>query len=86
VRYSGDHYRGGNPWIICTLWLAQYYIQLGDRKRAVQLLDWAVDHRTRLDLLPEQIDRDTGEPAWVVPLAWSHAMYILTLAGLGSAK
>lgn len=83
VRYPGDHYRGGNPWIICTLWLAQYYNHLGEKARAVQLLNWAVDHRTSLDLLPEQVDRNTGEPAWVVPLAWSHAMYMLTVAGLG---
>src|SRR5690606_13609326 len=21
LRYTGDHYRGGNPWILTTLWL-----------------------------------------------------------------
>jgi GH15 family glucan-1,4-alpha-glucosidase len=26
--------------------------------------------------LPEQVT-DEGEPAWVVPLAWSHAMLLL---------
>ena len=32
--------------------------------------------RRSLGLLPEQVTRD-GEPAWVVPLGWSHAMLIL---------
>ena len=31
---------------------------------------------TPLGLLPEQVT-DDGEPAWVVPLAWSHAMLLL---------
>jgi GH15 family glucan-1,4-alpha-glucosidase len=31
---------------------------------------------TALDLLPEQVT-DDGRPAWVVPLAWSHAMLVL---------
>jgi GH15 family glucan-1,4-alpha-glucosidase len=32
--------------------------------------------QTSLGLLPEQVT-DDGEPAWVVPLAWSHAMLLL---------
>lgn len=85
MRYAGDHYRGGNPWVLCTLWLAQYYIVTNKRSKAEQLLDWAETHCTALDLLPEQVDRNTGAPAWVVPLTWSHAMYILTVAMLRQA-
>ena len=32
--------------------------------------------QTSLGLLPEQVTRD-GDPAWVVPLGWSHAMLML---------
>jgi GH15 family glucan-1,4-alpha-glucosidase len=81
-RYAGDHYRGGNPWVLCTLWLALYYIAAGERARARELFNWAVQRRTKLDLLPEQVDRNTGEPSWVVPLAWSHAMFMLTAVEL----
>jgi GH15 family glucan-1,4-alpha-glucosidase len=35
-----------------------------------------VSRRTPLDLLPEQVLED-GRPAWVLPLAWSHAMLLL---------
>jgi len=36
----------------------------------------------RFGLLPEQVSKDNGEPCWVIPLTWSHAMYVLVLADL----
>jgi GH15 family glucan-1,4-alpha-glucosidase len=39
-------------------------------------LTYALSAQTTLGLLPEQVT-DDGEPAWVVPLAWSHAMLLL---------
>ncbi|PTX65004.1 oligosaccharide amylase [Melghirimyces profundicolus] len=78
-RYEGDPYIGGNPWILTTLWLALYKIKAGDLDGAERHLRWAVEHRTALDLLPEQVDKHTGRPAWVVPLTWSHAMLVLTV-------
>ena len=38
-----------------------------------------------LDLLPEQVSRDDGRPAWVIPLTWSHAMFVLVLIELYEA-
>jgi GH15 family glucan-1,4-alpha-glucosidase len=81
-RYEDDHYIGGNPWILTTLWLAMYYVKQGEPERALPWFEWAVAHHTELGLLPEQIDRNTGETAWVVPLTWSHAMYVLALLDL----
>lgn len=78
-RYEGDKYVGGNPWILTTLWLALYHIKRGSIEKAKEYFLWAVKHRTELYFLPEQIDKDTGEPAWVIPLTWSHAMFILVL-------
>jgi glucoamylase len=76
-RYQGDSYRGGNPWIICALWLAWYDLLAGRLDEAEQLYRWALEHRTSLDLLPEQVSRLDGAPCWVVPLGWSHAMFVL---------
>jgi oligosaccharide amylase len=76
-RYQGDTYRGGNPWIICTLWLALHFIQSGSQEKGRQLYTWALQHRSRLDLFPEQIDKVSGQPCWVNPLGWSHAMFLL---------
>lgn len=81
-RYEDDIYIGGNPWILTTLWLALYKIRTGQYDRAIELLEWASEHSTSLGLLPEQIDKVTGEPAWVIPLTWSHAMFVLTVLEL----
>jgi glucoamylase len=85
-RYGDDHYIGGNPWILTTLWLAQYRIASGEPDKAQQWLDWAVSHATETGLLPEQIDKNTGETAWVVPLTWSHAMFVSTVHMMAEAK
>lgn len=78
-RYENDNYIGGNPWIITTLWLALYHIAAGNREEAAFHLKWAQDHQTEIGFLSEQVDRETGKPNWVIPLTWSHAMYILTV-------
>ena len=78
-RYEYDSYIGGNPWIISTLWLALYYIEAGDVEKGKDLFLWSAKHATHLGFLPEQIDKFSGEPAWVMQLAWSHAMFIIVL-------
>jgi len=78
LRHEGDDYAGGNPWLLTTLWLGLYYRQVGDEAGRQRCLDYALSRRTELDLLPEQAD-PAGKPAWVLPLAWSHAMLVLAL-------
>ncbi|MDT3698892.1 MAG: glycoside hydrolase family 15 protein [Thermincola sp.] len=85
-RYVGDNYIGGNPWVLTTLWLGLFEAILGKWDAAAGRLDWAVLHRTALGFLPEQVDRHHGHAAWVVPLAWSHAMYILLVNFLSQAN
>ena len=76
-RYEGDTYAGGNPWLIATLWLGLTRRLLGDEAAHRRSLDYVLSRRTALDLLPEQVLLD-GRPAWVLPLAWSHAMLLLS--------
>lgn len=78
-RYEDDIYRGGNPWILTTFWLAYYYTLIDEFDRAKELFNWGIEHVTDMVLFPEQIHRNTGKPDWIVPLTWSHAMYILVL-------
>ncbi len=78
-RYEDDNYAGGNPWIIATLWMAMLHLETGDLQKAAEYLQWSIKCSTHLDLLPEQVDRQDGKPCWVVPLTWSHAMFVLTL-------
>lgn len=76
-RYNGDHYAGGNPWTLITLWLSIYYSIAGKRDKALPLYQWAIRNANPAGLLPEQVNKDHGGPAWVVPLNWSHAMFVL---------
>lgn len=82
LRYEGDNYIGGNPWIIANLWLAEYYLKAGIKNRARECFDFAIIGSNKHGLLPEQVDNDTMDPAWVIGLGWSHAMFIDVLEKL----
>jgi GH15 family glucan-1,4-alpha-glucosidase len=88
VRYEHDNYfltkhqYTGNPWIVCTLWLAQYYAGTGQNDKAGQLLDWALARELSSGALSEQFDPETGGPLGVTPLVWSHAEVVNTLLDL----
>lgn len=88
ARYEGDPYFRvspevpGNPWFICTLWLADFLLEIGGEEeiqRAVEILTWVADHALPSGVLPEQINPLTGEPVSVSPLTWSHGTYISTV-------
>jgi GH15 family glucan-1,4-alpha-glucosidase len=83
-RYEGDHYRDGQPWILTTLWLALAAARCGENELATECCEWVLNHTPREGQLPEQIDPVTGEPSWVMPLTWSHAMFVLACSQLPS--
>lgn len=76
LRYEGDTYAGGNRWVLAALWLGLWHRQVGNVAGLERALEYALSAQTPLGLLPEQVTEE-GEPAWVVPLAWSHAMLLL---------
>ena len=92
ARYMDDYYFQvehdtrlvpGNPWFMCTMWLAQWYIATAkaqeDLAPAKRMIDWAVAHQLTGGLLSEQLDPHTGAALSVSPLTWSHAEYIVTV-------
>ena len=85
-RYPGDTYYGGNPWLLSTLWLALYYGKLEDVNKMQKLIKWTADRATELDLLSEQVDKSNSMPISAVPLAWSHAFFILAMLNLDELK
>ena len=84
LRYENDNYMGGNPWIIANLWLAEYYLEAGIKNRAIECFDFVIIGSNEHGLLPEQVNNDTMDPAWVIGLGWSHAMFINVLEKLYS--
>lgn len=81
-RFEGDHYRNGNPWVIATLWMALYYIEVKKFKEAKECFNFVVNSSTEHGFLAEQVDNSTMTGNWVIGLGWSHAMFILVLEKL----
>ncbi len=73
----------GNPWFICTLWLADYFIASAssesDLKPAMDIIEWVVERALPSGVLAEQIDPLTGAHVSVSPLTWSHSTFIATV-------
>lgn len=92
ARYTNDYYHRisddianvpGNPWFICTLWLADYFIQRAstqdELKLAIPIFEWTANHALESGVLAEQVNPYTNEPVSVSPLTWSHATVCSTV-------
>lgn len=92
ARYEGDPYLrvcqdsnapAGNPWILCTLWLAQWHIaaaeSLSQMAKAREILDLVRRRALPGGILPEQINPLDLSPLSASPLTWSHATYVLAV-------
>jgi len=92
ARYPNDYYFQrsqdirkipGNPWFVCTLWLAQWYVararDLAGLIPAKALLHWAAVYTLETGVMAEQLHPETGEPLSVAPLTWSHAAFVLAV-------
>jgi ferredoxin len=91
ARYENDYYHRvsndiasvpGNPWFICTLWLADYFITCAtttaELKKALPIFEWTAGHALESGILAEQVDPYTNAPISVSPLTWSHATVVST--------
>ncbi len=82
-RYHRNHELLSNPWIISTLWLAEYYIEksqnIEDLKSAEKLLKWTTQKALSSGVLSEQLDPITSKLVSVAPLTWSHAGFIISV-------
>jgi GH15 family glucan-1,4-alpha-glucosidase len=87
-RYLDDNYFKsdpafhGNPWIISTLWMAQYYLRNSDREKCLKYVDWSLDHAMESGVLSEQVNPTDGAQVSVAPLVWSHAELANTIIDL----
>lgn len=88
VRYENDTYYTQqendtpNPWVITTLWRAQYAIMAAESLKGLEeayaILEWTCNQATRSGVLAEQMHPKTGEHLSTAPLIWSHAEFVVT--------
>lgn len=86
ARYQGDQYYRvglevpGNPWIVTSLWQAEYAIAKArsneDLARVREIFEWVVSRADHSGILPEQIHPYSGIGISAAPLTWSHATYV----------
>jgi glucoamylase len=94
ARYENDAYQRvadvgatvpGNPWLICTLWLAEHAIaratSIAELQSALDLVRWVRSKARPSLVLPEQIHPLTGAPLSVSPFTWSHAQVVSVVRG-----
>ncbi|HEX8154129.1 MAG TPA: glycoside hydrolase family 15 protein, partial [Thermoanaerobaculia bacterium] len=94
ARYENDAYHRiseetgrvpGNPWLICTLWLAEHVIararNVGELQSALDLVRWARSKSPASLVLPEQVNPYDGQALSVAPLTWSHAQVVSVVRG-----
>ncbi|WP_418791739.1 glycoside hydrolase family 15 protein [Phosphitispora sp. TUW77] len=92
ARYVDDYYFKksddvenvpGNPWIISTLWMAEWFADTAKDFTALaksrDLINWAVNYALDSGVFSEQVHPYTGEDLSVSPLTWSHATFILAV-------
>lgn len=94
ARYESDAYQKpadsgavvpGNPWLICTLWLAEHAVaratSVAELQSALDLVRWARSKARPSLILPEQVHPTTGAALSVAPFTWSHAQVISVVRG-----
>ncbi len=85
ARKQSDHYLSvdkslpGNPWFITTLWMAQYWIKLGNKENASKYINWVLEHTDHTGIMAEQANPHTGFALSMKPLTWSHAEFVRTM-------
>ncbi|WP_297455339.1 glycoside hydrolase family 15 protein [Persephonella sp.] len=88
ARFEGDQYHRidanypGNPWIITTMWYADWLLAMNQVEEALELIEWTVERQSPAGLLAEQYNPLSGEPLSVMPLTWSHAAFCWTVQNL----
>ena len=92
LRYPKDKYcgsvkdgrvtlTGAGAWPLLNFWMAIYLCLYGDKKNAEKYFNWPLERTEQY--IPEQIFKDKRKLS-ILPLVWSHAMFIIAADFLGS--
>ncbi|MCK4524912.1 MAG: hypothetical protein KAU07_00545 [Candidatus Andersenbacteria bacterium] len=93
-RYKGDRYggwmyngnthrkKGAGYWPLLNFWMTIYYLELGNKKKALKYYNKVLNDLGNKKYIPEQIFNNKIQVA-VSPLCWSHAMFVIASKKLG---
>lgn len=73
-RYRSDDGLDGDEgaFLLCTFWLAEALAGAGRVSEAREVFEFAASYRNDVDLMAEEVDRETGEMIGNFPQAFSH--------------
>ncbi len=78
--YRSEEVSAGNPWIITTLWYAEYLTARAKRDHDLDhvrdIFTWVEKRALPSGALAEQFHPASGAPLSAMPLTWSHSGYL----------
>jgi len=80
--FLSKHQYTGNPWVVSSLWLSQYYAINNRLDEAKTLFEWSIKRQLPSGAISEQFDPESGQPLGVTPLVWSHSEMVNTILDL----
>lgn len=85
LRYRGDDGVSGaeNPFLACTLWLAEQYARTGRTNAAEALVDAVAATASDVGLFSEEYDPSARRQTGNVPQAFSHVAFVRAVDALG---
>lgn len=95
-RYDNDHYdgwikdgiaqnKGSGYWPLLNFWMSLYYLEYGNKEKALKYYYQVLQDLKQKQFIPEQIF-DNNIQVSVSPLCWSHAMFVIVSKKLERIK
>ncbi len=85
-RYPEDQYFGGNPWVLATFALAEFYYKLGEIKKGDEFMARVQLHANPDGSLSEQIDRKSGYMISARDLTWNYASFLTAIGSRNNLR
>ncbi|GAB6086563.1 glycoside hydrolase family 15 protein [Alkaliphilus crotonatoxidans] len=83
IGYTEQEYHHG-PWLFNTGACAQYQALVGKVEQYLAKLNWMMEHSNGYGLMPEAIDAENEDHAFINPLTWACAEFVSTVSILAT--
>ncbi|MDQ0338461.1 hypothetical protein J2S00_001245 [Caldalkalibacillus uzonensis] len=83
IGYTEQEYHHG-PWLFNTAACAQFQALIGDAEQYEAKINWLLDHANGYGLMPEAIDAQNEQQAFINPLTWACAEFVSAISILST--